>query len=67
MMYEECWYWCSITEADDTMEPDWDRIPADRRELVRSRWKPKTVTKSWLLWGPQIPFFQRHYEVQVIN
>lgn len=61
MTYEPRWYWCRITEADpEHEEPDWDRVPEEKRALVRQRWQERgLVTKRWKLWGPQIPYYQR--------
>ncbi len=68
-MYEARWYRCEITEIDpDAKEPEWDKVPEERRALVRHRWKARvTITKEWKLWGPQIEFFMRQYEVKVLG
>jgi len=60
-MFEKKWYACLITDEEDRTEPDWDLVPEDRRELVRSRWLNRNpiIPRKWKLWGPQIPFYQR--------
>lgn len=74
--YDARWYWCDLTdgyELDELVEPDWSRVPEDRRERVRENWRrgqekmlqPQRVQ----LWGPQIPFYLRlpKYRVSVIG
>lgn len=61
------WYWCDITEPRGD-EPDWSRVPEERREVVRQRWLATNVeTRRWKLWGPQIGFFAAQYAVSVIG
>lgn len=60
------WYDCEITEeiSDEVPEPDWSKVPEQRRALVRQRWelsRLKIVVTKVKLWGPQIPFFRRQY------
>lgn len=66
--YEARWYWCEISEAPHD-EPDWSKIPEEKREMVRERWeKANRITARWKLWGPQIPLYQRTpgMEVEVL-
>lgn len=75
MTFDARWYLCDITEdADDgsSAEPDWSRVPEEKRETVRARWvasRCTRVTSRVNLWGPQIAFFQRQpgYRVEVID
>jgi hypothetical protein len=69
--FEARWYWCEITErvlSGKQAEPDWERVPAEKREWVRARWvaaNSHEVTRDWKLWGPQIPFYQRQGDMRV--
>ena len=61
----EGWWWCDITE-DEREPPDWDKIPEDRREMVRARWDAVApTTKRWKLYGPQIPLYQKCDDISV--
>ena len=63
--YAEAWYWCEITE-DEREEPDWSKVPEERRAMVKERWDAvEPTTKRWKLWGPQIPLYQRTEGMQV--
>ena len=60
-LYEARWYPCYITdEQDRPEEPDWDKVPEERREMVRQRWAEQAAPKPrfFKLWGPQIPFYR---------
>lgn len=59
------WYLCIVEESDE--EPDWSRVPEDKRDRVRSRWRESNVDSDvFRLWGPQIPFFDNQYDVEVL-
>lgn len=57
-VYQKVWYWCDIRESEKPA-PDFERVPAEKREQVRQRWLAGLPEKRWKLWGPQIPFYQR--------
>lgn len=69
-MYDDRWYPCLIEDRSGLEEPDWSRIPPAKREQVRQQFfaRTKVPAEPWLLWGPQIPFFQRYplYTVTVL-
>lgn len=69
--YSEVWYLVRITETDpDEVEPDWSRVPEERRDLVRDRWHAsrQKITRTWRLWGPQIPRYRTMgYDLEVIG
>jgi hypothetical protein len=65
MTYDETWYICEFTE-DLREEPDWTKVPEERREMVRSRWDAyEPPMELWKLWGPQIPSYKRLKNVVV--
>ena len=67
--YEPRWYWCNLVDGYEAEnEPDWSKVPEDRRERVRTAWQNKTATAQRVkLWGPQIAWYQRQpkYAVSV--
>jgi hypothetical protein len=72
MTYAERWYWCDVVDdAERPEEPDWSRVPEDRRETVRARWveSAKPAPKRWKMWGPQVAWYSRQpgYHVNVIG
>lgn len=59
MSYREEWYYCDVTEVTEEA-PDFSRVPADRRKLIRERWEQSHAkTTRWKMWGPQIETFRR--------
>lgn len=68
--YAARWYWCDLAEVPDE-QPDFSKVPEDRREIVRERWLNSTLAAAQRcqLWGPQIETISRHpaYEVTVIE
>lgn len=59
------WVKCLITEVPED-EPDWEKVPSERRELVRERWMNKNrEVGEWLLWDAQIPFYRRMRGIEV--
>jgi len=58
-MMPEAWFWCDIVDTEDRVEPDWSKVPEDRRALIRQRWEANTTPapKRWKLWGPQIHMY----------
>ena len=52
-------------------EPDWEKIPPERREIVRANWheRSKPEPRRWKLWGPQIETYAngRGFEVEVLG
>jgi hypothetical protein len=72
MEYEARWYLCDLQDSSITdEEPDWSKVPADKRERVRRAWlaKQKPYAERVDLWGPQIPFFEKmpYYRVFVLE
>lgn len=70
--YRECWYWCDLLDLEAVPEePDWSRVPEERREAVRTGWQRRSQPKPQRvkLWGPQIPIYQSrpYYRVEVIG
>jgi hypothetical protein len=69
---QERWYWCEVVDdADRPEEPDWSRVPEERREIVRERWGQQTTPEPvrWKMWGPQIAGYRRQpgYHVTVVG
>jgi len=66
--YNERWYWCEVTEADEP--PDFSLVPEDRRDMVRHRWElaNEPTPRRWKMWGPQIPWYLRNgYDLRVME
>lgn len=66
------WYLCGVVDAEERPEePDWSKVPEDRRAMVRGNWLSvqKSVAKVWKMWGPQIEWYNRQpgYQVTVIG
>lgn len=57
---EARWYWGEFTEWDeDAAEPDWSRVPEEKREIVRRIWQERVAEVSrWKVWGPQVEMYQ---------
>jgi hypothetical protein len=63
------WYECDVSDPPDE-EPDWSRVPTDKRETVRTRWlrANRQPARRCLMWGPQIEFFRAQgSEITVIG
>ena len=76
MEYESKWYWCDVIdgfEVEDVQEPRWEKIPPERRNLVRTNWlneiNEKLKPQRLKLWGPQIEWYmkQSQYKIKVIG
>lgn len=73
--FEARWYRCRVTStwADEAKpEPDWSRVPEAKRDVVRAKWEAsrmQTEDGEWLLWGPQIAWYNRrpNYRVTVLD
>lgn len=69
--FDARWYRCLIEDRFGVTEPDWSRVPAGKRETVRQQFLARSAVppESWLLWGPQIPWYQRQpmYRITVVE
>jgi hypothetical protein len=67
--YEECQYLCEVADGYDADEPEWERIPEAKREVVRERWLSRLPVSRWHLFGPQIPWYmrQRKFRIKVLG
>lgn len=69
--FDARWYWCTVEDAFGTMtEPDWSRVPEDKRAAVQAKWRASNAPVDvgrWQLWGPQLPWYQmqRQYAITV--
>ena len=71
MTYEARWYECDVVDGfeADIAPPDFSRVPEAKREQVRARFEVALLEKAkptrWLMWGPQIPWYQRQPQYRV--
>jgi hypothetical protein len=71
--FADLWYECEVEDGfSDEVEPDWSRVPEAKRDTVRDKWRAahvKTETGRWLLWGPQLPWYQRQkpYRITILR
>jgi hypothetical protein len=66
------WVWCEVTDdAERPEEPDWSKVPEERRETVRARWLASSAPapRQWLMWEPQVAWYNRQpgYRVVIIG
>lgn len=74
--YEPRLYWCDFVDgflAEEVQAPDWDKVPEQKRAMVRQRFEASVAEKlkptRWKPFGPQIPWYMRQpkYRVTVIG
>lgn len=56
------WVLCALVDLrDERTPPDFSKVPPERRELVRRRWRESfsPPTEVWKLWESQIPHYRR--------
>lgn len=70
MDYEQRWYQCEVKEPSQE-PPDFELVPAAKREEVRRRWESSRQNEPLRcsMWGPQIDWFRDvlGYEITVVE
>ena len=66
------WMWCDVIdefEMETVPEPEWDKVPEFKREIVRARYQAARLEKlkpiRCKMWEPQIPWYQRQPQYQI--
>lgn len=67
------WLWVDITEPKRQEEPDWSKVPSERRAAVRAKWLQRhtniVATERFKIPADQLDYFTKtmKYNVTVIR